>query len=221
MTDNFDLTDLPDFSGDDFANDKSIQKTRAERKAYQKMIDDSLAIVSSELGLKEASHKNFKTFLMFKNLEAIITYSLRSANTYKPLHVSIANYTTSYPSGKRYDFGTDLYLFGHLTMNTSYPKTYICKETITEKITNLLMPMDVDFEHSRKFSWKFHVVSEDKKQLLDLLQFKDLDELASFPEMELELQAKTCLFRSSRKAISPEEAHHFSELAKTIMRIFY
>ena len=219
MIDEFDIPDIPDFSGDDFADDKGIQKIRAEQKAVEKMIDDSLAIVSNRLGLKEASHKNFKTFLMFKNLEATITYSLKSSNAYKPLHVSLASYTTSYP-GRVHNSGTDLYLFGHLIMNTSYPKTYICRETLKEKITNLIMPMDVDFEHSRKFSWKFHVVTEDKKQLRDLLQFKDLDELASFPEMELELQGKTCLFRSSRKALSPEEATHFAELAETLMRIF-
>ena len=213
-------SDMPDFSGDDFAHDKGIQETRAERKAYEKMVNDSLSIIHERLGTMDASHKNFKMFLMFKNFRATITKSFKSSNNDNPLHVSVAKYTTSYPWGRMYNSGTELYLFGHLTMNQTFPKTYICKETVTEKITDLVIPMEVDFEHSRRFSWKFHVLTDDKKQLLDLLQFKDLDELAAFPEMELELRGNTCLFRSSRKAISPEEAVTFSELANTLMKIF-
>ena len=111
-------------------------------------------------------------------------------------------------------------MFGYFTMTHSFPKTYVCKETIREWITDLFVNNEVDFEHCKKFSRKFYVLTEDKKQLSDLLQFKDLDELADYPDMELEFQGNACLFRSSRKCILPDEAEVFTELAKTLIGIF-
>ena len=66
----------PDFSGDDFANDKEIQRLRREQKEYARMIDDSISIVVSGLKLKKGSHINLKGFTMFKNLQATLTESL-------------------------------------------------------------------------------------------------------------------------------------------------
>ena len=212
--------DIPDFSGDDFAFDKEIQKTRAAAEAYNKMVNDSLAIVENAFGAKETSHKNLKTFLMFKNLQAIITWSLKGTYNGKNLHISLAKYFTSLRVGRAYYSGDDLYLFGYFIMRNSFPKTYVCKETIREWITDLFLNSEVDFEHSKKFSRKFYVLTEDKKTLSDLLQFKDLDELAAYPDMEVEFQGNACLFRSSRKCISPKEAEVFTELAKTLIGIF-
>ncbi len=72
-------SEIPDFSGDDFLNDKEVQRVRKEREAYWQMVENSLAIVKNELNLVESSHKNFKTFHMFKNLEAIVLDSYKSA----------------------------------------------------------------------------------------------------------------------------------------------
>lgn len=212
--------DIPGFSGDDFAFDKGIQKTRAEAEAYNKMVDDSLAIFKSAFGAKETSHKNLKTFLMFRSLQATITWSLGGTYNGKNLHISLAKYFTFVHVGRHNYSGDDLYLFGYFIMRNSFPKTYVCKETMREWITDLFLNSEVDFEHSKKFSRKFYVLTEDKERLSVLLQFKDLDELAAYPDMELEFQGNACLFRSSRKCISFKEAEVFTELAKTLIRIF-
>lgn len=217
MTDDF--TD-PDFSADDFADDKEIQKTRAEMNAYGKMIDDALAIIQKKLNVSNASHKNLKGFEMFRSLEAIVNWSLSSSDSSVPIHVSLAEYSSAYPIAKASNSGTDQYLFGYFAMTKTYPATYIHKETLKEKIADLVLKHDVDFDHSKKFSRKFHVITEDKARLLELLQFKNLDDLALYPEMELEIQGNACLFRSSRKPISVEEADFFSQLATTIINIF-
>ncbi len=137
-----------------------------------------------------------------------------------PLHVSAVEYSSSFPTAKYANSGTDQYLFGNFIMPKSFPKTYVCKETIREKITELFFRSELDFEHSKRFSRKFHVLTDDKNQLSELLQFKDLDTFVVYPVMELEIQGKNCLFRSSRKAISIQEAINFSELTKKLVKIF-
>ncbi|MGC4104037.1 hypothetical protein [Ferruginibacter sp.] len=212
--------EIPDFSGDDFANDKDIQKERAAIKAYNKMIDDALALIKKELNVQDASHINLKGFEMFKSLTATIIDSLRSVNESKALQVSLARYNSSYPIARSSNGGTDLYLFGHITLKNNYPHTYIHKETIKEKIADIFLKLEVDFPDSKKFSRRFYVLTEDKKKLQDILQFKDLDQLTAFPDMEMEFSSNTLLFRSSRKPVSLEEAAVFCELAKTLLTLF-
>ena len=217
MTDN---EFIPDFSGDDFVNDKEIQKNRAAIKAYEKMIDDSLSLIRNELKVQDASHKNFKGFHMFKSLSAIITQSMKSAIPNNELRVSLAEYRSAAPTAKSSNSGTDQYLFGHISFKTNYPRTYVHGETIKEKIEDIFLKRDVDFPNSRKFSRRFEVLTEDSKKLQDLLQFKNLDDLTDFPDMEIELFANSVLFRGSRKPVSIDEAEKFCGLAKVLLTIF-
>jgi hypothetical protein len=215
-----DSLNMPDFSGDDFADDKEIQKYRAEAKAYEKKIDDALLVVRDMLNVEDSSNKDLNDFFMFKTLKATVTRSLSSSNLNMPFHVSLAEYTSSFPTGKYANTGCHEYLFGYFVMNKKFPKTFIHQETIREKITDFILKSEVDFEHSKQFSKKFYVLTEDKYRLLELLQFKNLDDLALYPEMELEINGTECLFRCSRKAISLENATIFSNLAKALIKIF-
>jgi hypothetical protein len=157
---------------------------------------------------------------MFKNLQAIVIESLKPIDANVPLLVSLVQYASSYSTGKYSNSGKDHYLFGYLVMKQSFPKTYVCKETIREKITDLFLRLEVDFENNKKFSKKFHVLTDDKSKLTNLLQFKKLDDLAPYPDMELEIHGNTCLFRSSRKSISIEETNAFCDLTKTLIKVF-
>jgi hypothetical protein len=211
---------IPDFSEDDFANDKEIQKQREAIKAYEKMVEDSLTLISHELKVEDASHINFKGFHMFKSLSATLTHSMKSTIPNKELRVSLAEYYSAAPTAKSSNSGTDLYLFGLISFKTDYPRTYIHKETLKEKIEDLFLKRDVDFSNSKKFSRRFQVLTEDKKRLQDLLQFKKLDDLTNFPEIEIELSNNTALFRNSRRPISIDEATEFCDLTRTLLSIF-
>ncbi len=211
---------VPDFSGDDFANDKEIQKNRAAIKAYEKMIEDSLAVIGQALKVQDASHMNFKRFHMFKSLSATITHSMKSTIPNKELRVSLAEYYSAAPTAKSSNSGSDLYLFGHIAFKSNYPRTYVHSETIKEKIEDIFLKRDVDFPNSKKFSRRFQVLTEDKKRLQDLLQFKKLDDLNDFPEMEIEFSDNSALFRSSQKPISIDEATIFCDMTKVLLSIF-
>jgi hypothetical protein len=213
-------TELPDFSGDDFANDKEIQKSRREAEAYNRLINESLAIVKDELGLRKSSHTNFKKFLMFKSLQPILIDSFRAEQSPLPLVVSVAEYRSAFPTAKLHNSGSDLYLFGLIEYQKEFPKSYICRETIREKMVDLLTRQETDFKEHKKFSRSFHVMSQDGKRLTDLFQLKNMDELTAFPDMELEIHEHSCVFRNSRCSISIEEASDFAELAKSLVDVF-
>jgi hypothetical protein len=212
--------EISDFSNDDFASDKQIQKLRSEAKAYQMMIDESLAVVEKTFRMESASHKNLKGFGMVKSLGATVNYSMTSKLGNRCLHVSLVSYISSYPSGKSSNSGNDEYLIGFLDSGRNYPRTYIHKETIKEKLVDLLLKHDVDFVHSRRFSRNFQVLTEDKKGLQDLLELDDLNGLAEFPEMEVELYGQGLVFRNSRKPISLNEANAFVALVNMLLKSF-
>lgn len=218
MTDNDEF--IPDFSGDDFADNKEIQRTRAERKAYEKLISDSLDVVRQELNAHDSSHLNFKGFHMFKPLTATVKQSVKSLVNDKDIRISLAEYHSAFPTAKDSNSGNDQYLFGHISLNTRYPRTYIHKETIKEKFEDIFFKRDVDFQRSKAFSRRFQVLTEEKYTLENLLATKKLDDLIQFPDMELEFLNNALLFRSSRKPISIEEAKTFCELAKVLCSMF-
>ena len=202
------------------AEDKESLEKKALEKAYDAMKESCIALICKELNCKPASPTNFELFHMFESLDATTVGSFKSTNLNYDLRVALAEYYSEAPTAKSSNGGTDLYFFGHLVVKTNYPKTYIHKETIKDKIEDIFLKQDVDFLNSKKFSKKFQVLSVDREGLQDLLQFKTLDDLANFPEMEIELLGNRLLFRNSRKAISMEEAAGFCKLAKTILAVF-
>ncbi|MGN6440264.1 MAG: hypothetical protein ACTHMM_27310 [Agriterribacter sp.] len=109
---------FPDFSGDDFANDKDIQQYRENIKRHQQMVQDSLKIIRNGLELHDGSHKDLKDFLMFKELKPIVVESMNNDN----LHVSMVEYYTEVTTPRIRNYGTDEYLFGLIATKISYPK---------------------------------------------------------------------------------------------------
>lgn len=210
---------IPDFSGDDFAHDKEIQRARAERKAYEKLVQECLKLIGEELNASESGHINFKGFHLFKPLSATLKQSFKSVLNDKVVWVSLVEYESAFPTARDSNGGSDQYLFGHISFSTQFPRTYIQKETLKEKIEDLFLKQDTDFTHSKKFSKKFHVVTEDKNKLAHLFQSKNLDALIDFPDLELEFLNNTALFRSSRKPISMEESQTFCDITKVLVSI--
>lgn len=211
---------IPDFSDDDFTNDKESLEKKATQKAYEAMKVDCISLICKKLNCRAASPIDFELFQMFKCLEATITHTFKTTILHNELRICLVEYYSEAPTAKSDNSGTDLYFFGHLTIKTNYPKTYIHKETIKDKIEDIFLKQDVDFPNSKMFSKRFQVLTEDKIKLLELLQYNRLDNLVSFPNMEVELSGNELLFRNSRKAISIDEAANVCNLANTLSVIF-
>ena len=117
-----DSVETIDFSGDDFANDKQIQKLRAEAKAYEMMVDESLSIIEERFDITESSHRNLKKYDMIKGLLATINYSTSSKIDNRSLHVSLVTYSSSFSTARSSNCGTDQYRCRHQP-NLSWPQS--------------------------------------------------------------------------------------------------
>ncbi len=214
-----DLT-VPDFSGDDFADDKQIQKKRILEAEFKKMTEDSIKVITDAFCAQISSHKNLKHFLLHKTIAIptlIESYQGKWGN--KAIHFCVFQYTSSVYAGKLYNAGENNYFVGLIDLDKTYPHTIVQPETIALKIEDLFTKTDVDFAHAKRFSWKFHAITEDKTALEMLFFNKDLDRIAQFPLTEFELNNRQCYFRENRKPVSLREAENFVELAKILLEV--
>lgn len=216
MSDRYDNLDL---SAEDFGNDKEIQKSRAARKAQLQLIHDSLALVCNEFNATTCTPLILDYFLSFRNLQATTNHSVQAVAIPYTLHVMVAEYYSETHAGRLHLGGVEEYLIGQLTFMKEYPATYIHKETIREKLENLILKKDLDFPEHKKFSRKFNVLTEEKNHLRELWRMKDLDALTAFPNMEIELRGNKALFRTSRKPVSLAEARQLCDLIKVLCRV--
>lgn len=211
---------VPDFSGDDFGHLKWIQEKRKAEAEFNKMMTDSIKVVSLAFNAKPSSHKNLKHFLLHKEVSIpIISDSYLGSWKNRPVYFCIFEYESSTSIAKSNERGSNYYFAGMIGLDKSYPHTLIHPETMAIKIENLFTRLDVDFPHAKRFSRKYHVMCKDKDSLKTLLLPKDLDSLSWNNFAEFELKEKQCYFRVSRKPVSLAEAEKFIELGKNLIEL--
>ena len=220
MSENENL-EIPDFSPDEFDDDKEVKKWRKEDAAFFKMINDSIKVVADSFNASKSSHKNLKGFELHRLIDTpFILYSYTGGIRNEKVFFSIIQYRTSTITAKATSSGSDNYFVGVITLDKLYPHIILQPETAALKIHNLFVPGDIDFKHAKWFSFRFHVVTKDEDRLKSLFERVDLNRLNKFGSAEIELKENQCYFRASRKPVSPEQAQVFTDLAKTICEIF-
>lgn len=163
--------EIPDFSPDEFDNDKEVKKWREEEKEFAKFMDDCIKSVAIPFNATKSSHKNLKGFELHKLIEKpFIVESQKGNHGKKTVFFSVIEYHTSVKAGRTTSSGSDHYFVGVITLDKSYPHTILQKETLALKIHNLFVPVDVDFKHAWWFSFNFHVITKDKDRLKKLLE---------------------------------------------------
>jgi len=211
---------VPNISHDDFANDAEILKHRRETEAYNKMIEECISILDREFNIKSSSHSDLHAFSLYNCLyEPKLIRSFEANSPIIELSIFIVRYFSSAHLARGSTGDYDNYLFGLLNFSRIFPKTIMVRETVREKIEDVFTKLEIDFPLAKSFSSRFYVVTESKEQLEQLIGNKPLDDLTAFPDMEVEIHGKLCLFRLSRNNISIEETKKFIELAKQLNRV--
>lgn len=210
-----------DFSGDDFANDKDIQKIRKEQEAFDQMMKDSIQIVADAFTAKRSSHKNLKHFLLHKSVSIpFVSDSYLGSWKNRAIYFCVFEYESSVHAGKLHNTGSNYYFAAMIELDKTYPHTLAQPETLAIKLENLVTKLDVDFKHAKKFSRKFHVITKDAHALENLFITRELDRLAQHAGAEFELLDRQCYFRANRKPVSIAEAEKFVALAKIFVEVF-
>lgn len=203
------------------SSDSDVQRIREEEKAFFQMIKESIDYVTTEFNLQPEPVPDLKNFFLVNSLrEPLVRESFISSNPLLPIQICIIQYLSEVHIGKVKKSGRESYFFAMLTLSKEFPHTLIYPETISEKIAEVFIKTEMDFNDQKKFSRKFYTLTKDKEKLFDLLNNRPLNDLVTYKNMEVEINKNLCLLRCSRKPISKTEAIAFCELAKVINRIF-
>ncbi|HMK27479.1 MAG TPA: hypothetical protein VK483_15710 [Chitinophagaceae bacterium] len=207
---------------DIFGDDEEIREGKKEAEEYFEMIKTCTEIINQEFSLKVAEQKpeigSFEIIKTIRDIYDISFYS--SADNSQQLTVLLVEYDPAHPKISISGDGEKHCLLGLIQTRKEFPLTYIYKETLKDRMVDWFVKGDVDFKNQKKFSNMFHVVTKDKEKLISLFDNKPLDDLARFPDLEIEISKTQCLFRLSENTIDLEESKQFILLTKSLIKIF-
>jgi len=115
------------------------------------------------------------------------------------------SYTTANQLGGSTHVDTSFYFYGQLKIKGNFGTVLIRPETFGDKITELFVKTEVDFESHPLFSYKYFVLADGADNLVKTLPNELLKFLENVNGLQLELRNQYCLFRLP-KAMNQEEA---------------
>ncbi len=110
---------------------------------------------------------------------------------------------------------TEYELVGIAILKRDYGKVYIRPETLGDKISELFVHEEVDFEAEPEFSRKYYVLTNNEENLRKTVAPRFLRIIARFDELEIEIQGKALVVRL-RKAFTPEIGKLIAEFVAEI-----
>jgi len=106
-------------------------------------------------------------------------------------------------------------LIGIATLKQDYGRVLIRPETIEDKIKNLFLVTDIDFDFNEDFSKKYYVVANDETKVRNCISNSFLETVRGFDDLEIELDG-TILMVRLRKQFTRENAETISNFLTAI-----
>lgn len=106
-------------------------------------------------------------------------------------------------------------LIGIATLKKDYGRVLIRPETIEDKISNLFLVTDIDFDFNKDFSKKYYVDSNDETKVRNCISNSFLETVRGFDGLEIELDG-TILMVRLRKQFTRENGEIISNFLTAI-----
>lgn len=121
----------------------------------------------------------------------------------------------------RHSYNLGYQTWGYYKLKEDYGRILIKNETFLDRVKNLLIPIDVDFDEDKTFSKRFLVVTNDKmKAQLKLNQrLRDLINEINLKDFIIEINGYDLII-GNEKIISEETVFIFAEFLKKLARMF-
>jgi len=199
---------------------KEIVRMQATQDGTAEVITSCVEQLTRDLLLTNSGASiNLASFNIYKALGNDTSIISSYSSTQFPLDVYLVErfWTTVSKSARSYRL--EHVFIGILNLKIRFPHTLIYKETLHEKIEDFFVRADLDLKGHKKFSSAFRVLTENKDQLTIQLNHPSLDDLATFPDMQLEIVDRMCMFRSSEEHLDENSSRKFVELAGILQKI--
>jgi hypothetical protein len=106
-------------------------------------------------------------------------------------------------------------LIGIATLKKDYGRVLIRPETFEDKIKNLFLVTDIDFDFNEDFSKKYYVVANDETKVRNCTSNSFLEAVQAFDDLEIELDGNILMVRL-RKQFTRENGEVISNFMTAI-----
>lgn len=172
-------------------NELEIEHIRNIVSSFESFNDYSLVVLSNAVEIKKNQNISFLVLLS-------ITYRTKS--------IRIPQNETSF---------TEYELFGLAKLKRDYGRVLIRPEAISDKISDLFMKVDIDFDFDPDFSKKYFVVSDDESKVRNSISKRFLETVRGFNDLEIEIAGSILLVRL-RKPFTPENSKVITDFITAI-----
>ncbi|WP_183575901.1 hypothetical protein HDF18_18550 [Mucilaginibacter sp. X5P1] len=129
--------------------------------------------------------------------------------------VKIHNYYHSVRSGEDQDF-YQYKVWAFITLKNDFGRILIRRETFTDRVVNLIHPVELKFPDDKAFSNKFYVVTNDEQKALLAMNWNFRNAMMDMDD-DIEMEALDhTLIISNNKNIDAEQTVQLAELASKI-----
>ena len=166
---------------------------------------DSVVVLKAEFNIKNISrseevkvHKVLSSFHSFESAEQVVLQNAFKIGNHFLALLSV-NYLVIRGRQRYTETLTDLEFAGLGKLNVDLKKTFIRRETLQDKIQELFIPVEVDFDHNKTFSRKYFVLTNDPQNLKDKMPSKLMDIINEQREIEVEINGRNLLVRNYQR----------------------
>lgn len=96
---------------------------------------------------------------------------------------------------------THKFLYGLVNSRKDFGVSLLTKETVIDKVADLFLKIDIDFETNTNFSSHYRCLSNDSNKFANAMSDHLMNYLATVNHVELESLNNVCLFRTEKSII--------------------
>lgn len=171
-----------------------------EEQDVQETIDD----ISKKYPVEEAPElpTPLSEFFLLKDYLDVSEYrTIRITQRQNPSYVSFIQVQSGYHSKSGSGTISDLQGYVFVKLCRNYGHIIIKKETLRDKLNELLQPMELDFEDDKQFSRKFYVLAKDKDKALHFITSNFREELKKIhPDVYIEVVNDVMMITNKKHA---------------------
>jgi len=195
-------------------------KKKAEWDNIKSIFDNSL----KEFTIKGTSSPHISDFHLINTKNKPIFYNAwKLKNNSNNFTLCLIEYETHYEEAHRYGSSikkdTHKYFFGYLTTPIDLGQVLIRPETIADKISELINPIEIDIKGFEKFNKRYYVLANNQDKFMKGIDADLLNYLANIKNVQLEFNGNRCFFRLL-KAIDKNETIKLCEIGFKFDEIF-
>jgi hypothetical protein len=169
--------------------------------------------------LPDFSHFKFELLKHYTNFLNRQTIRISNTNTYVSfVEVEYRVPKTKYGSGLAKDFQFYVFCF----LNERYGHTLIKRETVSDKLNELFVPVEIDFEDDPTFSKKFYVLTKEKDKAIKIINSQFRLEVCKLTQDEILIEIlDNTIVITNKKTVNADDVLELVGLGRNLEKARY